>query len=76
MYKSLYKSHKVVFQWTFYGWYGMSQVADYFGPMLGRRRAIGGHVFSATWDISWRIIMVVLHIALCEFVHFHVLFYL
>ena len=39
MYKSLYKSHKVVFLWTLYGWYGMSQVAYYFGPMLGRRRS-------------------------------------
>ena len=33
--------------------------------LLGRRRAIGGHGFSATWDIAWRIIMVVLHIAFC-----------
>ena len=39
MYKSLYVSHKGVFKWTFYGWYGLSQVADYFGPMLGRRRS-------------------------------------
>ena len=76
MYKSLCKSHKGDFQWTFLwsiwhvpcgGWF----LADA-GPtsvLLGRRRAIGGHVFSATWDISLRIIMVVLHIAFCEFEH-------
>ena len=27
--------------------------------ILGRRRAIGGPVFSANWDISWWIIMMV-----------------
>ena len=37
--------------------------------LLSRSRAIGSHVFPATWDISWRIFMVLLHIAFCGFVH-------
>ena len=50
----------------------MSQVVDYFGPMLGRRRSCWADVgplaamFSRLLGtFAWRIIMVVLHIAFC-----------
>ena len=56
----------------FFGWYGMSQVVDYFGPMLGRRRSCWADVGPLAAMLSrllgtfaWRIIMVVLHIAFC-----------
>ena len=85
MYKSLYKSHKGVFQWTFYGWYGMSQVADYFGPMLCRRRScwadvgplaamfsrlLGSLHYGSLW---WYCILLSVHLCIV-YSYFHVCF--